>query len=582
VEALCQPLVQRGHFLTSRGVADRPNAPSSERYAFVHSLYRDALYQGLPALRLRELHRRIGLAIERFHGARASDVAAELATHFDRGHDVERAVPYLVRAADNAARRYAHQDAIHHLTRALELLDDAPMTELADLRLTVLERRGLLRRATGRADDAAADLEALATWARQRGRPDHEAKALFYLASAVFAVDGDRCLVAAQQAVERSRDAGDELFHARTRGSSGYWHSILRGWRSADAHACEEATLAARRTSDRALLSLLLGRLSYFRRLAGEYHAALETAEEGLGLALEVGDAYEYLFCQYGRAQALLLLGRWDEMLRVVAAGSEMASRNGSPLWQTFFRLAAASLHLQASDHAVARDLARHAVADAREIPHPYCEMLGLIVLASAELRLGDHQAAIQALMSVAERMDATGPRDLYLRMPLLHALGEYWLDRADLARARQAGADLWEAAAGPGEPTWQARGARLLARAAAAGGERARARDEIARGLRVLERVEAPLAAWQVDATAAELAEREGDRRAADRAWEASARTLVRLTASLSGHQALREALLAEPAARHVLERAGPRVAGTRRAARRARGASSSRRRAG
>ena len=557
VEALCQALARRGRFLKSRGVAEWPDGPASERYGFVHSLYRDALYQRLSATRRLALHRRIGETMERFHGRHAGGVAAELATHFEKGHDGERAIHYLVRAAENAARRYANRDAIDHLTRALDLLDRADSIARDDLRLPVLERRGMLRRATGQTDDAAADFDALAQFARERGRTEDEARALFYLASAVFAVDGARCLAAAQRAVALGRDVGSELFQAWTRGSSGYWHSILRGWRPDDALACEEAAAAARRNPDRALLSLLLARSSYFQRLAGAYRTALATAEEGSGLALEVGDEYEYLFCQYSRSQALLLSGQWGEMLRVAAAAGRMAERNGSRLWQIFFRLATASLHLEALDFPGAADRARLAVGEARAIPHPYCELFGLILLAGAELGLGERDTAFGRLTMVAGRMEAGGPRDFYLRMPLLHGIGEYWLERGDIARAHQAATELWETAVQPGERTWMALGARMLARVAAVQGDPDRARDEIARALGALEGAEAPLGAWRVHATTAELCELRGEPGEAARAWEASAETLRQLATSLADSPALRHCLLESPVALSVLERA-------------------------
>ena len=415
----------------------------------------------------------------------------------------------------------------------------------------------MLRRATGETDDAAADFDALAVCARDRGRTEHEARALFYLASAVFAVDGERCLAAAQRAVELGREGGNELLQARTRGSSGYWHSILRGWQPDDALACKEAAAAARRNPDRALLSLLLARSSYFQRLAGDYRAALETAEEGLGLALEIGDAYEFLFCQYSRSQALLLLGQWGEMLGVAAAAGQMAGRNGSRLWQLFFRLATTSLHLQALDFAGARDLARLAVGEASAIPHPYCELFGHILLAGAELGLGEHEAASRGLTMVAGRMETGGPRDFYLRMPLLHGLGEYWLERGDVARAHQAAAKLWETAVQPGERTWMALGARMLARVAAARGDGDRARAEISRALGALEGAAAPLGAWRVHATAAELCELRGEPGEAARAWEASAETLLRLAASVADYPALRQCFLESPAALRILKRA-------------------------
>src|SRR5262249_10630758 len=181
-----------------------------------------------------------------------------------------------------------------------------------------------------------------------------------------------------------ARDVGQELFQARTRGSSGYWHSVLRGFRPDDARACEEAVAAARRNPDRALLSLLLARASYFQRLAGSYRRALATAEEGAVAALEVGDAYEYLFCQYSRAQALLSLGPWGEMVRVGAAAGQMAERNSSRLWQLFFQLATAFLHLHALDFEQAARIARDAVGQAHEISHPYCELAALILRAES------------------------------------------------------------------------------------------------------------------------------------------------------------------------------------------------------
>lgn len=557
VDALCQSLAKRGHFLRSAGIAESADGPPSERYGFVHSLYRDALYQRLSAARRLALHRRLGEAMERLHGAHAPDVAAGLATHFEKGHDVGRAVHYLVRAADNAARRYAGRDAADHLTRALDLLDRAGAAEQDDMRLAVLERRAMLRRATGQINDAAADFEALARFAWERGHAEQEARALFYLASAVFAVDGDRCLAAAQRAVDLGRAVGDELFQARTRGSSGYWHSILRGWRPDDARACQEAVAAARRNPDRALLCLLLARTSYFQRLAGMYPDAVATAEEGSDLALAMGDAYEYFFCQYARSQALLLLGRWGEALRVAGAGGQMAQRNGSRLWQVFFHLVTASVHLQAFDVRTARDLAERAVAQAREIPHPYSELLGLIALASAELGLGDTQAAIRRLETVGSRMDAGEPRDFYLRMPLLHGLAEGWLARGDADSAQRAAIELWEVAVQPGERTWMALGARMLARIAAARADHDRARVEIARALEALEGVEAPLAAWRVHATVAELCELRGEWSAAAQAAEASSMILGRLAASLADYPALRQSLLESPAALRIGESA-------------------------
>jgi predicted ATPase len=68
----------------------------------------------------------IGACLEAGYGARAREIAAQLAIHFERGGEVRRALHYLQQAGDNAARRHAHHEAIAVLTRGLALLATLP------------------------------------------------------------------------------------------------------------------------------------------------------------------------------------------------------------------------------------------------------------------------------------------------------------------------------------------------------------------------------------------------------------------------------------------------------------------------
>jgi tetratricopeptide (TPR) repeat protein len=63
------------------------------------------------------------------YGDRSSEVAAELAMHFEGSHDWSRAVEYLLQAAENAARRSAHHEASSLATRGLEVLKFLPETQ---------------------------------------------------------------------------------------------------------------------------------------------------------------------------------------------------------------------------------------------------------------------------------------------------------------------------------------------------------------------------------------------------------------------------------------------------------------------
>jgi predicted ATPase len=126
IEAICARLARRGQFLDERGLETWPDGTVSGRYGFRHALYQDVLYQRLGRGWQARLHRQIGEWQERAYGERAREVAAELAVHFERGRDYQRAVRYLQQAAENAARRQAHHEVIALVTKGLELLAALP------------------------------------------------------------------------------------------------------------------------------------------------------------------------------------------------------------------------------------------------------------------------------------------------------------------------------------------------------------------------------------------------------------------------------------------------------------------------
>jgi predicted ATPase/DNA-binding winged helix-turn-helix (wHTH) protein len=128
VEEWCEGLAVREQFVRARGTETFAEGMLTGCYGFLHALYQQVLYERLAPVRRIYLHRRIGEWEERVYGPRVSEVAAELAMHFERGQDYERAVRHLAQAGQNALRRSAPQEAISLLTKGLELLMTLPET----------------------------------------------------------------------------------------------------------------------------------------------------------------------------------------------------------------------------------------------------------------------------------------------------------------------------------------------------------------------------------------------------------------------------------------------------------------------
>jgi predicted ATPase len=94
----------------------------------VHDLYQEVLYLGLAPARRVRLHREIGRRLERGYAGRAREIASELAVHYVRGSETERAVRVLQVAAEQALARSGHREAIEYLTIALAQIDRLPVS----------------------------------------------------------------------------------------------------------------------------------------------------------------------------------------------------------------------------------------------------------------------------------------------------------------------------------------------------------------------------------------------------------------------------------------------------------------------
>lgn len=100
--------------LATRLVAELPDGAGVR---FAHALIREAVYEGLPALRRRALHRRVGEALV----AAASPDPDMAASHFQRAGD-PRAVEWLVRAGLRARDGAASITAAARFVAAAALL----------------------------------------------------------------------------------------------------------------------------------------------------------------------------------------------------------------------------------------------------------------------------------------------------------------------------------------------------------------------------------------------------------------------------------------------------------------------------
>ena len=107
---------------------EAPDRTLTLRYRFAHHLYHNAFYDSLRATRRATLSRAIAERLVARLGDKVADHAADVALLFEAGRDGIRAATYWNRAAQAAARLYAHEETVRLSQRGLELLKAEPPT----------------------------------------------------------------------------------------------------------------------------------------------------------------------------------------------------------------------------------------------------------------------------------------------------------------------------------------------------------------------------------------------------------------------------------------------------------------------
>jgi tetratricopeptide (TPR) repeat protein len=158
-------------------IVEDPAVP--RRYAFVHELVRETLYDDLSAGKRLELHRTLGAVLEDLYRNDLDPHLSEIAHHLTLAApvgDASGAVGYLVRAGDRAAALVAYEEAAGHYQRALGLLG-ATEASSRELRGELLVRLGDAHWRAGDTQAARGSFEEAAELGRRLGDGEMLARA---------------------------------------------------------------------------------------------------------------------------------------------------------------------------------------------------------------------------------------------------------------------------------------------------------------------------------------------------------------------------------------------------------------------
>lgn len=483
-------------------IAARAVAPELT-YVFRQALIQEVAYETQLLSDRRRSHGEIASAIESLYADRLDEFVDLLAYHYERSEDARRAVHWLVRAADRAKGLFANAEALALYRAALARAPEGAGTDSAG---GILERIADVQMLTGQYDNALGSL-ALAGERGADAEPTVRARHLRKRASA-WLMKAD--YPATSDALEQARAAlggASDLEAAQIElqaGQLAWRRGDYDGARSALSAAVVAATVRVGQSpgADEVLAEGLkqLGNVSF---LAGKredaethYRGSLEIYERIKDTA-GVANIHSNLGVVYRR------MGRWDDALRENAASLQLRQRMGDPwgigtihnnigevyrtrgefasaiaayegaidVWQPIGYTAGVALALtglgaaitESGDAARGREVLRDAeerwtkLGSTTYLPDLYR------FIASAELSLGDHEAATNAAersLALARAASAKHQEAMTSRV-----LGEIAAARGERSLARELLEGSRDALLALGEPAEVARTEVALAR---------------------------------------------------------------------------------------------------------------------
>jgi DNA-binding winged helix-turn-helix (wHTH) protein len=562
----CDALARRSYILRLAGTQELPDGEVVQRHEFAHALYREVLYERQSPARRAMLHRRAAERMAELFAASLDGVAPELAHHFELGADWTRAVKYLRRGAEVAGKQGATLRAKVNLEHALTLAARLPPQDRVEAEVGILDAligvsRALLSPALGDT------VMLLRERAAKYGLIDVEVRALVEMAYPLAWSSSQRSLEVIDQALRLSERQRDPLMCAQSRARCMVRRILVRGWDAEDAEACRAALADIRRLGTREDVAWDTIDTAWVDLASTGYRKVYRDTVESLAALKEAGDEYGHLnytlarrLCELSGGWSLTLLGEWGAALRELDAAVALAERNGDRHIGGLLLAVRCFAQVLAMDFASAQAgcaLVSPPDRPLENFPRHFC----LTVEGAAAAGLGDHERALERLLTVGEEMDRQPQLwDWYWRLFQRWTLADLWLARGELGRAREEGQLMVVGASATAERTWQGLAWEVKARIALAGDDPRQARDLIERGLAALEGVETPVAGWQVHATAADVFEALGETGSAHSHRKSSRDIVLRLAASLETYEASRRTFLTSPRVARVLESAAPR----------------------
>ncbi len=557
--ALEEMLAQIGkthRLIETLGEEELPDGSLTTRYRFAHALYQNFLYGDLVNKRRVMLHQQAGNRLVEHYGKRAPQIATQLAMHFERGRDFTRAIDFLIRAGDNAAKIYGFAEAEKHYTHALTLVGKIPSESQPDKLLTLYQKRGTVNHMLSNFPQAVNDFTEMLEQARLVDSLELQSSALNAMTMTLFFSHRlEETAQRASEALDVAGRAGSEKLRLETMCLVALKHMCYGELKEAKPVLDYIIKTAKALDHKPALLTGLTWRgcLHFFQ---SEYETAIAIETEASRLASELRDGFLSLTSLFFLGLARGNLGRMSAALDALHEAIDKARRNGDLFWYPRMPNCIGWIHRELQDFEGAHKYNQQGIEISRKHGVLEAEANSLINLGIDYILVGDGPKTEASFHEVSEIF----ARDAWFRwrynIRLQAATAEHWLRQGDLEKAQEFAQRLRDVATEYESHKYICVAQQLMAEIAIAKGDLEQAEKYFAEALEELRAYPALLVAWKTYAALGRLKLRMGDAAAAREAFVKAAEIIKSIAANVND-EGLHNTFMTSAAVKEVVSQA-------------------------
>jgi class 3 adenylate cyclase/tetratricopeptide (TPR) repeat protein len=298
--------LKRLEFLYERSGAEEPV------YVFKHALTQEVAYDSLITNQRRTLHTVAGQALEALYADRLEEAYDRLAHHYARTDEAGKAVEYLTRFAEKAARSYAHAEAVTALQEALGHIERLPAAARDHRVLDIVLRLAHSLHFLGRFQDTLELLLPQHARVVQLQEPVLAGPYYFWCAHTYnYLGDQEQAAQSAQRALEEGRRCGDDATMGKTYyvlARQGYWS----GQHLSGIEHGQQAVSLLERTPERWWLGQAHWAVAINYYFMGAFTQALAAAAQAHALGEALGDPRLQSYVAWTMGLIEATRGEWE------------------------------------------------------------------------------------------------------------------------------------------------------------------------------------------------------------------------------------------------------------------------------